>query len=106
MEKFKNGYYIFSDFNSCLSDLEIAECVNESIDVEKIRSERNNLFIKTYEFLGAEDFMKLVHMLGSGYCALAYFTGDIKKLENREECDCHHCCECWEKQIRELIEKG
>lgn len=97
----RDGYYIFEDFNFCLSELEISECVNESIDTDKIRKNRNELLQKVYDSLGTEDFMRLVHVL-SGNCALAYFNDNREEVESRKECDCHHCCECWEKKLREI----
>lgn len=93
-----DGYFIFEDFNACLTNHEISECVNESIDLDKVKRERKELLIKIYNFLGIEDFMKLFHIL-TNRCIDAYFDTSIKD----SECDYHHCCECWEKCIRELI---
>lgn len=92
----RNGYYIFEDFNFCLTEEEMKQCVNKNIDLDKIRKERLELLLKTYNFLGSEDFMKLQRILNN--CYESFFL----KNGVKEECDYHHCCECWEKELREL----
>lgn len=95
----RDGYYIFEDFNLGESEKDLQKCNNDHIDVNKIREERNYLIKKAYEYFGHEDFMKLIYVLG--HCVEYYFPKD----DYKDSCDYHHCCECWEKQIRELKNK-
>lgn len=92
----RDGYYIFSDFNFCKTEEEMKLCKNKNVDLDGIRRERLELLLKAYNFLGSEDFMKLQQILDN--CSESYFPTDRLK----SECDYHHCCECWEKELREL----
>ena len=99
MSKFnnENKYYIFDNFNNCLSNEEYDNCNNSNLNVEKLRENRNNILKRTYLFLGHEDFMKLIHTTSN--CAIWMLLGDREK----PNCNNHHCCECWEKVVREEL---
>lgn len=87
------------DFNFCAYEDELSECVNDDIDTEKIRQERNNLIFEVFNKLGSQNFMRLTDILSS--CVYLYYP-DKEKIKECQNFDYHHCCECWEKVIREM----
>ena len=48
--------------------------------------------------------MKFVYLIDS--CPYNFYTNNDNEYEKPEDCDCYHCCECWDKIIREKIIKG
>ena len=100
----KDGYYIYEDHNISISEIDLQNCKNDKIDVDKIRKERTELLKKVHGYLGSKDFMKFVYLIDS--CPYNFYTNDDNEYEKPEDCDCHHCCECWDRVIREKIIKG
>lgn len=100
----KDGYYIYEDHNINIPETDLQNCKNDKIDVDKIRKERTELLKKVHGFLGIKDFMKFVYLIDS--CPYNFYTNDDNEYEKPENCDCYHCCECWDRVIREKIIKG